>query len=81
MKEFAQGFAAAAALVLALLLLAALLVGTAQADAPTTYTQDEMQRAIVTAMEFGRQIGVAEAAGAIEQARATLERCAISRPI
>ena len=48
---------------------------------PPTYTQDEMQRSIVTAMEFGRQMGIAEASAAIEEARRTLERCAIARPI
>lgn len=48
---------------------------------PPTYTHDEMQSAIVTAMEFGRQLGIAEVAGAIEETRKTLDRCAIGRPI
>lgn len=62
----------------AAILLAAAAVG---GDVPPTYTQDEMQRSIVTAMEFGRQLGIAEAAQAIEDARSRLERCAISRGI
>lgn len=48
---------------------------------PPTYTHDEMQSAIVTAMEFGRQLGIAEVAGAIEQTQRALDRCAIGRPI
>lgn len=40
-----------------------------------------MQRSIVTAVEFGRVLGIAEADAAPEEARKTLERCAISRPI
>lgn len=48
---------------------------------PPTYTHAEMQSAISTALEFGRQLGIAEVSQAIEEARKTLERCAISRPI
>jgi hypothetical protein len=63
----------------AAILLAAAVTG---GDVPApTYTHDELKSAIVTAMEFGRQLGVAEASAAIEEARKTLERCALARPI
>jgi len=48
---------------------------------PTTYTHDEMKQAITTALAFGRQLGIAEADAALDVARKSLERCAISRPI
>ncbi len=62
----------------ALLLAAAVTGGDAP---PPTYTHAEMQRSISTAVEFGRVLGIAEADAALEVARKTLERCAISRPI
>lgn len=65
----------------AVLLLAAAVSGSEAPPPEQTYTRDEMQRSIVTAMEFGRQLGIAEVAGAIEQTQRALDRCAIGRPI
>lgn len=63
------------------LLLAAAVSGSEAPPPEQTYTRDEMQRSIATAVEFGRQLGIAEVSQAIEETRKTLERCAISRPI
>ena len=65
----------------AILLAAAVTGGDVPAPPEQTYTHAEMQSAISTALEFGRQLGIAEVAGAIEQAQRALDRCAIGRPI
>jgi len=63
----------------AAILLAAAVTG---GDVPApTYTHDELKSAITTALAFGRQLGIAEADAALDVARKSLERCAISRPI
>lgn len=47
----------------------------------STYSHAEMQHTVAQAVQFGRQLGIAEASAALEEARKTLERCAISRGI
>lgn len=83
LHDLAHGFFGAVVVVGVLLLALSVLAGCspAAADTEQTYTHAEAQRAVERAVEYGRQIGQAEAAAAIEEVRSTLERCAIARGI
>ncbi len=65
----------------AAILPAAAVSGSEAPPPEPTYSHDEMKLLVAQAVQFGRHLGIAQAEAALEEARKSLERCAISRPI